>query len=191
MDALGDASLPPPKAGTVTIFLPEPKVAKRDFKTLQADAAWFSSQAKDGHRGQALLAVRIDQDRVYATKGGGHQVLRRGGVLMRRSDKRIVAVQPEAFLALYVRCFSDGTEICRLSDTPMHQAVALSQSNSQIRNRIEQAPRPTFLQNFRRLFTTTASAAEQVQQWNLQIRAHIQDLSGRYKVVKVVKVMTA
>lgn len=162
------------------IFFPDKKTARKHFEQLQERAAWFCVQAVDGQRTQALLGATISEDTAYDIDGE-RRTLRRGGALIRCEDGRIAAIQPEAFVAGYARCFSDGTEICKLQDTQMRQAVALSQSNTQIRTRIEELPKPSAWHGINRILGRK-SAAQRISDWNSQLRAHIQDLTMRHNL---------
>lgn len=168
------------------VFTPNQKAACNAFAAISDRAAWYCMQASDGAtaatKPKAMLAVTINEEITFSVNGIC-EVLRPGGALMMRADKQIVALQPEAFNTSYARCFSDGTEICKLNASQMDQAVALSRSNSQIRVRIQEMSDPTVWDGIAQIVGKGQSAAaKQISDWNLQVHAHIQDLTMRHKL---------
>ena len=157
------------------------KSATSVFLLLQKEfhAAWYCESSSDptGTASLPLLGVRVHKDLSYECAEGLF-VVRRGGMLLRWADKSIEAVQPELIRTRFVRCFRDGTRICKMSEGKMAQALALSKSNTQIRKRISGGKKTGFL-GFIRNILPAGKNTHHVHGWIDDIHAHVKDLTRK------------
>jgi hypothetical protein len=150
------------------------------FDSLEEHAAWFREPSTGSEPAKPMKGVVVQSDTLIRTAQGTHR-LRRGGVLLRSEPQLLKAVQPDYFASRFVRCFSDGTEICRLSESKMDQAMALSKSNAQMRKRIHEITGVGLLKGILRCIPLSRTA-KKIRTWNEEIRAHIADLALRKKL---------
>lgn len=165
-------------------FSPTQRDAKKDFLRLQKNnVAWYREPSTGVESLCPVVGVLVTEDIIYRGKQGSF-ILRRGGVLIQSEEKSkkslIQAIQPEYFKSRFLRCFSDGTEICRLSEKRMDQLMALSKANTQMRKRIQKVSTVglwKFVVNLR----AVSKDVRQMREWNDQIQGHIKDLTLRNK----------
>lgn len=168
-----------PTSGSPLFF----QVAKENAARFAGDCAWFMQndfRPLDGVEVGAAEAwhawgERVRQDTTLPTHLGGSRILRAGGALLKKEDGTILAVQPFLFLNRFSRCFSNGTEITRLSENAKHQAEALALANTQLRTRHTELQGVSFWKSIKDR-KKIAVQKSNLQRWDDEIEQHIHEL---------------
>lgn len=148
------------------------------FDEAKDRSAWYRQATQNG---KPMSGVMVEKHMKFKTKTGSI-ALRTGDMLVRESSKSPIKVIAAPFFnATFMRCFSDGTEICRINETKMAQAMALSKSNVQIRKRIEKLSSVSIWQSIAH-FISVSRNCRKTQSWDKELRAHIDDISARHKM---------
>ncbi len=174
--------LPAKSTAQAHAFVVDASHAKPLFEKQMDQAAWFKEPSTGTEPATPMMGILINDNRSFGQKGAKNTfaVLLKGGVLLKGPDGSFRAVQPEYFRSRFIRCFSDGTEICRLSESKMDQAMALSKSNTQMRKRIQELASVSFW-NAAIKFLSVSRNSKKMKDWSSQIQAHVFDLTVRHK----------
>jgi hypothetical protein len=172
--------LPPKSFASSHAFSVSSIQAKHEFEKRMGEAAWFKEPSTGTELATPMMGVLIEETLSFGEKDAKEIVLHKGSVLLRAPDGSFRAVKAEYFSSRFIRCFSDGTEICRLSDSKMDQAMALSKSNTQMRKRIQELASVSLWKATVK-FLSVCGNSKKMKEWSSQIQAHVFDLTLRHK----------
>jgi hypothetical protein len=182
LDAVPNPGLPSKSPVSHHAFSVSQSQGKSEFEKRMSEAAWFKEPSTGAEPAIPMMGVLIKESRNFGGKAAKDMpaVLLKGGVLLRAPDGSFRAVQPDYFRSRFIRCFSDGTEICRLSESKMEQAMALSKSNTQLRKRIQELASVGIWKAMVK-FLSISRNSKKMKDWSSEIQAHVFDLTLRHK----------
>lgn len=153
----------------------KPKISSHLLWFLKSENSCLDALSQEDAKSWFAFGERIKDGLIVKSEDNNDIYLHKGGILLNRSDGKIIAVQPDLFRKIFSRCFSTGAEIIRLNESPKNQAIALAKANTQLRNRHNEIMNISY---FKSILQRKKIRSQKINlaKWDMEIDRHIEDL---------------